>query len=63
MTVTVTVTVNAKSNFVLYPYPDRHMRSWTVTPDRSEESEDGEGKLRVSPNRSLWDALAAAPAA
>ena len=39
MTVTVTVTVNAKSNFVLYPYPDRHMRSWTVTPDRSEESQ------------------------
>jgi arginine deiminase len=33
------------------------LRSWTVTPGRSEEKE---GELRVSLNRCLWDALAKA---
>jgi arginine deiminase len=40
--------------FVLYPYLDKHLRSWTVTqPDSGEE-------MKVSRNHSLWDALAMA---
>jgi arginine deiminase len=44
------------STFVLYPYIDRNLRSWTITASRSEEKEG----LSVRPNRSLWDALAGA---
>ncbi len=45
------MTMIDRSTFVLYPYIDRHMRSWTLTPgDQAQE-------LRVSPNRSLWDTL------
>ncbi len=40
--------------FVLYPYFDRRLRSWTVT--AREDSED----LRVARNHSLWDTLAEA---
>jgi arginine deiminase len=40
------------ATFVLYPYFDRHLRSWTITPD-----EDG-GAISVVRNRSLWDTLA-----
>ncbi|MGC1281311.1 MAG: arginine deiminase family protein, partial [Streptosporangiaceae bacterium] len=40
--------------FVLYPYFDRRLRSWTVTPV------DGADALRVSRNHSLWDTLAEA---
>jgi len=36
--------------FVLYPYLDPQLRSWTVT--------DGGGDLTVTPNPSLWDAVA-----
>jgi arginine deiminase len=41
-----------RGTFVLYPYFDRHLRSWTVT--------DGEktGELSVSRNHNLWDTLA-----
>jgi arginine deiminase len=39
---------------VLYPYFDRHLRSWTVT--AGEEP----GALSVTRNRSLWDTLAQA---
>jgi arginine deiminase len=41
-----------KTTFVLYPYFDQHLRSWTVT--------DGEkpGELSVVRNHSLWDTLA-----
>jgi len=42
------------STFVLYPYIDRNMRSWTVSRGRSEK------ELAVSPNHSLWDTLARA---
>jgi arginine deiminase len=38
--------------FVVYPYFDRHLRSWTLT--RQEPD------IKVSRNRSLWEALAAA---
>jgi arginine deiminase len=37
--------------FVLYPYFDRRLRSWTVTPA------DGTDDILVSRNHSLWDTL------
>jgi arginine deiminase len=40
--------------FVLYPYFDRRLRSWTVTPA------DGTDDILVSRNHSLWDTLAGA---
>ena len=40
--------------FVLYPYFDRRLRSWTVT------AADGTDDILVSRNHSLWDALAEA---
>jgi arginine deiminase len=40
--------------FVLYPYFDRRLRSWTVTP-----AEAG-GSLSVTRDHSLWDTLAEA---
>jgi arginine deiminase len=46
------MTMIDRATFVLYPYIDRHFRSWTITPD-------GE-RLKVTHNRSLWDALAEA---
>jgi arginine deiminase len=49
------MTMIDKSTFVLYPYIDRNMRSWTVRRGRPEERE-----LLVSPNHSLWDTLAKA---
>jgi arginine deiminase len=49
------MTMIDKATFVLYPYIDRNLRSWTVTPSRSGETDF---ELAVSANRSLWDALA-----
>jgi arginine deiminase len=46
------MTMIDRATFVLYPYIDRHPRSWTLTPD-------GTG-LKVVHNHSLWDALAEA---
>ena len=46
------MTMIDRATFVLYPYIDRHMRSWTITPDGDD--------LRVTRNHSLWDALAEA---
>jgi arginine deiminase len=40
------------ATFVLYPYFDRHLRSWTVTPG------DQPGRLAVAHNKNLWDTLA-----
>jgi arginine deiminase len=48
------MTMIDRSTFVLYPYIDRHPRSWTITRG------DRGGDLKVTHNRSLWDALAAA---
>jgi arginine deiminase len=48
------LTMIDRTTFVLYPYIDRHMRSWTIT------SEGDGGDLKVTHNRSLWAALAAA---
>lgn len=38
--------------FILYPYFDRHLRSWTISPG------DIPGGLSISRNHSLWDTLA-----
>ncbi len=38
--------------FVLYPYFDRHLRSWTVAPG------DSPGELSIARNKSLWATLA-----
>jgi arginine deiminase len=48
------MTMIDRTTFVLYPYIDRQMRSWTIS------SDDPGGDLKVTSNRSLWDALAAA---
>jgi len=48
------MTMIDRTTFVLYPYIDRHPRSWTVTLDDSRTG------LKVTRNHSLWDALAAA---
>jgi len=46
------MTMIDKDTFVLYPYFDRRLRSWTLTP-----GESGEG-LVIARNHSLWDTLA-----
>jgi arginine deiminase len=48
------MTMIDRTTFVLYPYIDRHFRSWTITPG------DHGGDLKITHNRGLWDALAAA---
>jgi arginine deiminase len=40
------------ATFVLYPYFDRHLRSWTIT------AGDEAASLAVTRNHSLWDTLA-----
>ena len=41
-----------RSTFVLYPYFDRHLRSWTLTPGERAD------QLSTIRNHNLWDALA-----
>ena len=41
-----------RDTFVLYPYFDRHLRSWTLTPGQAP------GALSVTRNHSLWEILA-----
>jgi arginine deiminase len=48
------MTMVDRDTFVLYPYFDRHPRSWTVVPG------DEPGDLVVRPNENVWDALATA---
>jgi arginine deiminase len=48
------MTMIDRAIFVLYPYFDRRLRSWTVT------AGDTKDELRVTHNRSLWDSLAEA---
>jgi arginine deiminase len=48
---TVLTMVDA-ATFVLYPYLDPGLRSWTLTPG------DGEGPLKVAANDNLWDRVA-----
>ena len=47
------MTMIDRSTFVLYPYFDRAMRSWTLDPDEG-------GALRVTGNADFWAALAEA---
>ena len=47
------MTMIDKSTFVLYPYFDRRLRSWTLT------AGDKPTELRVARNKNLWDTLAA----
>jgi arginine deiminase len=56
------MTMIDRGTFVLYPYIDRNMRSWTVSRGRSEEKSGAEpnGGLAVSPNSNLWETLARA---
>ncbi|MGO9559363.1 MAG: arginine deiminase [Acidimicrobiales bacterium] len=46
------MTMVDKATFVLYPYFDRHLRSWTITPG------DAPGELSVLRNHNLWERLA-----
>jgi arginine deiminase len=48
------MTMIDRGTFVLYPYIDPHLRSWTLT------AAGKNGELRVSRNRDLWDTLAQA---
>jgi len=48
------MTMIDRGTFVLYPYIDPHLRSWTLT---AGAGDDG---LRISRNRDLWDTLAQA---
>jgi arginine deiminase len=48
------MTMIDRGTFVLYPYFDRRLRSWTLTAGDEEDS------LRVTRNRSLWESLAEA---
>jgi arginine deiminase len=45
------MTMVDRATFVLYPYFDRHLRSWTITPGE-------DGRLDVSHNHNLWETLA-----
>ena len=45
------MTMVDRATFVLYPYFDRHLRSWTITPGE-------DGGFDVSHNHSLWATLA-----
>ncbi|HVC13360.1 MAG TPA: arginine deiminase [Acidimicrobiales bacterium] len=46
------MTMVDRATFVIYPYLDRHLRSWTITPGQEP------GELHVERNRSLWTSLA-----
>jgi arginine deiminase len=48
------MTMIDRATFVLYPYIDRHMRSWTITAGAEP------GELDVRRNHDLWDSLAEA---
>jgi arginine deiminase len=48
------MTMIDRTTFVLYPFIERNMRSWTITRD------DADTDLKVTHNHSLWDALAEA---
>jgi len=50
------MTMLDQATFVLYPYLDRNLQSWTVTADEGQTA-DGAQQLRVRHNPDLWDAL------
>jgi len=46
------MTMIDRATFVMYPYLDRHLRSWTLTPGGNGHD------LAITRNRNLWDKLA-----
>ena len=46
------MTMIDRDTFVLYPYLDRQLRSWTLTPDESGQA------VSVTRNHNLWDTVA-----
>ncbi len=48
-----------RDTFVVYPYLDHHLRSWTVTDGQGPGGKASHG-LRVAQNADLWPAIAAA---
>ena len=48
------MTMIDRATFVVYPYLDRRLRSWTLT------AGERPGEIRVEHNHSLWDAIARA---
>jgi arginine deiminase len=46
------MTMVDRATFVVYPYLDRHLRSWTLTPG------DEPGQVRLAHNHSLWETIA-----
>ncbi|MHB1593738.1 MAG: arginine deiminase [Streptosporangiaceae bacterium] len=46
------MTMIDRTTFVVYPYLDRHLRSWTLT------ASDEPGTIQVERNHSLWDSIA-----
>jgi arginine deiminase len=53
------MTMLDRTTFVLYPYLDRNLRSWTVTAPGQETADEGQ-PLRVRHNTNLWETLAEA---
>jgi len=47
------MTMVDRTTFVVYPYLDRHLHSWTLTPG------DEPGQVRLAHNHSLWETIAA----
>jgi len=54
------MTMLDRATFVLYPYLDRNLRSWTVTAHEGRAADGGQPLLRVRHDPSLWEALAEA---
>ena len=48
------MTMVDRATFVVYPYLDRHLRSWSVTPG------DEPGTLQIERNHTLWEPIARA---
>jgi len=46
------MTMVDRATFVVYPYLDRHLRSWTLTPGSET------GQVHLARNQSLWEAIA-----
>jgi len=52
------MTMIDRTVFVLYPYIDRNVRSWTITAGTEPGAASAPGELTVRGNTSLWDTLA-----
>jgi arginine deiminase len=52
------MTMIDRATFVVYPYLDPGLRSWTVTPGPADGEGGAGGELVVQRNHSLWDVIA-----